>query len=152
MLAAVGLSRERNCFIANTVKCRPPGNRDPLPEETAACAPFLARQLALLKPQVILAVGRIAAQTLLGTAEPIGKLHGRFTEYMPAAIPLLPTYHPSALLRDDSLKRPAFDDLKLLMIKLLSLDPVYAAEVQPLLAGYAQKDEAFASKVKEYLT
>jgi DNA polymerase len=155
MLAAVGLSREKNCFIANTVKCRPPGNRDPLPEETAACAPFLGRQLALLKPLVVLAAGRVAAQTLLGTSDPIGKLRGRFIEYKIAAsgetIPLLPTYHPSALLRDESLKRPAFEDLKLLMVELLSLNSAYAREVQPLLAGYAQKDEAFAARVKEYL-
>lgn len=117
MLAAVGLSRERNCFIANTVKCRPPGNRDPLPEESAACAPFLRRQIACLKPRVILAAGRVAAQSLLGTAEPIGRLRGRFRDYRAGAgivIPLLPTYHPSALLRDDSLKRPAWEDLKIL--------------------------------------
>jgi DNA polymerase len=131
MLAAIGLSREYNCFIANTVKCRPPGNRDPLPEETAACAPFLARQIAFLKPRVILAAGRVAAQTLLNTAEPIGRLRGRFTEYMPSggetgAIPLLPTYHPSAILRDEDLKRPAWEDLKTLRSLLAELDEDYA--------------------------
>jgi DNA polymerase len=129
MLAAVGLSRESNCFIANTVKCRPPGNRDPLPEETAACAPFLKRQITLLRPRVILAAGRVAAQSLLGTVEPIGKLRSRFKEYSAGdgtAIPLLPTYHPSALLRDETLKRPAWEDLKTLRSFLAELDGDYA--------------------------
>jgi DNA polymerase len=130
MLAAIGLSREYNCFIANMVKCRPPGNRDPLPEESAACAPFLARQIALLEPRVILAAGRVAAQVLLNTAEPIGRLRGRFAEYIPAgsgeAIPLLPTYHPSAILHDGDLKRPAWEDLKTLRSVLAKLDEDYA--------------------------
>ncbi|MDR0624210.1 MAG: uracil-DNA glycosylase [Treponema sp.] len=124
MLAArgqIGLYRDKNCFIANVVKCRPPENRDPLPEETAACVPFLARQIALLNPRLILAVGRIAAQTLLRAEEGIGKLRGRFYDY--GGIPLLPTYHPSALLRYDDLKRPVWEDLKALRAKLVELAP-----------------------------
>jgi DNA polymerase len=117
----IGLSRDKNCFIANVVKCRPPENRDPLPEETAACAPFLARQIGLLNPRIILAAGRIAAQTLLRSEEGIGRLRGRFYDY--GGIPLLPTYHPSALLRNDDLKRPAWEDLKSLRAKLVELVP-----------------------------
>jgi DNA polymerase len=166
MLGSIGLYRDKNCYIANVVKCRPPDNRDPAPEETAACAPFLARQIALLKPRAILCAGRVAARHILHTEEGIHRLRGRFGEY-PAAfeitetgnlqsarlapIPVLPAYHPSALLRDESLKRPAFEDLKLLMAKLLSLDPPYAAEVRPLLAKYAAGDEDFAAMVGEYL-
>jgi DNA polymerase len=126
MLGSVKLSRSRNCFIANTVKCRPPHNRDPLPEETAACAPFLDRQIALLKPLVILCAGRVAAQTLLKSSEGIGRLRGRFTGYR--GIPLLPTSPPRARLRDEGLKRPAWEDLKLLREKLADLDEAYAAE------------------------
>jgi DNA polymerase len=137
MLAAIGLFRERNCFIANVVKCRPPGNRDPRPEEIAGCAPFLARQIRLLKPRLILGAGKVATQTLLDTAEGIGRLRGRFAEYRiprtgtpeagdgETSIPLLPTYHPSALLRDESLKRPAWEDLKMLRAKLSELDGPY---------------------------
>jgi DNA polymerase len=129
MLAAIGLYRDKNCFIANVVKCRPPGNRDPLPGETLACAPFLARQTLLLKPLVILSVGRVSARLLLNTDEGIGKLRGRFFDYdgIPGlTIPLFPTYHPSALLRDESLKKPAWADLQILMKKLAGLDQAYA--------------------------
>jgi len=119
MLAAVDLYRETNCFIGNVVKCRPPNNRDPVPEESAACAPFLARQIALLQPRIILSVGRVPTQNLLGTTEGIGKLRGRFFDYH--GIPLLPTYHPSALLRDETLKRPAWEDLNLLRAKMSAL-------------------------------
>ena len=165
MLASIGLSRERNCFIANVVKCRPPQNRDPGPEEIAACAPFLERQIALLRPAAILCAGRVAAHLLLHTEEGIGRLRGRFGEY-PAAfeimesgalqsagvapVPVLPTYHPSALLRNEEYKRPAFDDLKLLMTKLAALDSAYAAEVKPLLAKYAAQDPAFAARLREH--
>ncbi|MDR0722784.1 MAG: uracil-DNA glycosylase [Treponema sp.] len=120
MLEAVDLSRERNCFIANVVKCRPPNNRDPLPEEIAACAPFLDRQLALLKPRMILCVGRVAMQSLLHTDEGIGRLRGKLTVYK--GFSLLGTYHPSALLRDASLKRAAWEDLKILRDHLTALD------------------------------
>ncbi len=112
MLASIGLSRETNCHIANVVKCRPPNNRDPAPDETAACIGYLRRQAALLEPRIVLCVGRVAAQALLGTGEGIGRLRGRFLEW--EGIPLLATYHPSALLRDESLKRPAWEDLKAL--------------------------------------
>jgi len=116
MLASINLSRNSNCFIANVVKCRPPNNRDPYPEETAACAHFLERQIILLKPRFILAAGRIAAQTLLKTTEPIGKLRGKFTELTAGnmTLPFIATYHPAALLRNEDLKRPAWEDLKLL--------------------------------------
>lgn len=120
MLASIGLFRETNCFIANVVKCRPPNNRDPEPDETAACAGFLDRQIALLRPRVILTVGRVPTQTLLKTKDGIGKLRGRFFDFR--GIPLLPTYHPSALLRDETLKRPAWEDLKLLRERLSSAD------------------------------
>lgn len=119
MLMAINLDRNTNCFIANVVKCRPPNNRDPEPEEISACAPFLHRQLALLKPRAILTVGRVPTQALLGTNDGISRLRGRFFEYQ--GIPLLPTYHPSALLRDESLKRPAWEDLKQLRSFLNSL-------------------------------
>jgi DNA polymerase len=120
MLAAIGLSRESNCYIANVIKCRPPGNRDPQPDETAACASFLARQIRLLQPRFILCAGRIAAQTLLNTATPIGKLRGQFIDFKAGdtAIPFLATYHPSALLRNEDLKRPAWEDLKLLRSRM----------------------------------
>lgn len=110
MLAAINLSRHTNCFIANIVKCRPPNNRDPMPDEAEACRSFLDAQIGILKPRLILAVGRIAAQNILNTTTGINKLRGQFFEYR--GIPLLPTYHPSALLRNEDLKRPAWEDLK----------------------------------------
>ncbi|MDR2617647.1 MAG: uracil-DNA glycosylase [Treponema sp.] len=166
MLAAIGLSRDRNCYIANVVKCRPPENRDPAPEEIAACASYLETQIRLLKPKAILCAGRVAAQFILSTGEGINRLRGRFGEY-PAAVaiektgtlqsdgmipvPVLPTYHPSAILRDESLKRPAFEDLKLLMVKLAAMDKAYAGECRPLLEKYAAQDPAFSEQVREYL-
>jgi len=142
MLASIGLSREKNCYIANMVKCRPPGNRDPEPEEITACSPFLEQQITLLSPRLILCVGRVAAQNLLKTNNGINSLRGTFAEFRansatenkpdnPAitnieateqtAIPVLCTFHPSALLMDESLKRPAWEDLKLLRAKIESL-------------------------------
>jgi DNA polymerase len=117
MLNSIGLSREQNCYIANVVKCRPPENRDPLPAEAEACAPFLARQIRVLKPRLILCMGKVAANRLLGCREPeaIGRLRGRFYDYPVSpdlSIPLLATYHPSALLHNEELKRPAWEDLK----------------------------------------
>ncbi len=117
MLGAIGLSRAENCFIANIVKCRPPENRDPTPEEAAACAPFLEAQIRALRPKAILAVGRVAAQNLLKTQNGIGQLRGNVYDY--DGIPLMPTYHPSALLRDENLKRPAWEDLKRFKTELL---------------------------------
>jgi len=110
MLAAISLSRGTNCYIANVVKCRPPQNREPAPDEAAACRPFLDAQISLIRPRAIIALGRTAAQNILSTSDGINKLRGRFFEYR--GIPVLPTYHPSALLRDETLKRPAWEDLK----------------------------------------
>jgi len=120
MLGSINLSRESNCFIANIVKCRPPGNRDPQPDEIAACAAYLESQIQSLKPRFILCVGRLSAQTLLRSAEPVGKLRGKFMdcEIAGLTIPLIATYHPSALLRNEDLKRPSWDDLKLLRAAL----------------------------------
>jgi len=121
MLASIGLSRETNCYIANIVKCRPPGNREPAPDEKEACMPWLERQIEALRPRFIVAMGRTAATALLGSAEGIGKLRGRWFERR--GIPLIATYHPSALLRDESLKRPAWEDLKTLKFRLSELEP-----------------------------
>ena len=110
MLAAIGLDRKTNCFIANVVKCRPPQNRDPFPEEQEACFSFLEAQIKILKPRMILCMGRISAQKMLNTTEGVGRLRGNFYEYN--GIPLMITYHPSALLRNQDLKRPAWEDLK----------------------------------------
>ena len=119
MLAAINLDRKTNCFIANIVKCRPPQNRDPFPEEEEACFSFLEAQIKVLKPKMILCMGRISGQKMLNTQEPVGKLRGNFFEYN--GIPLMITYHPSALLRNQDLKRPAWDDLKKFRQKLDSL-------------------------------
>jgi len=114
MLRALGLTRdeapaERQVFIANTLKCRPPKNRNPDPAETAQCAPFLERQIALVQPRVILAMGRFAAQALLGSDEPLGKLRGRVHRYR--GVPLVVTYHPAYLLRTLADKARAWEDL-----------------------------------------
>lgn len=115
-LAAIQLDRRTNCYIANVVKCRPPGNRDPLPEETAACLPYLREQIALLRPRAILAVGRVAAQALTGLTAGIGELRRRHYEY--EGLPLWATYHPSAVLRDPALRAPVWEDLKRLKAAL----------------------------------
>ena len=123
-LAAIHLSRHTNTFIANIVKCRPPNNRTPLPEEAAACSSFLEAQIFVLKPKMILCAGSTAAKNLLKTDAGVGRLRGNFYDWN--GIPVLVTYHPSALLRDASLKRPAWDDLKLFASKLQILAPDYA--------------------------
>src|SRR5512139_1278133 len=110
MLLAIGLKREQ-VFIANILKCRPPNNRDPKPEEAANCAPYLQRQIALIQPKIILAVGRIAAQNLLNSDTPIGKLRSQVHSYR--NILLLFTYHPAYLLRSPSYKLKACEYLKL---------------------------------------
>jgi DNA polymerase len=112
MLESVQLSRDE-CFITNAVKCRPPGNRNPEPDELASCAPFLAAQLGVLQPKVVLALGSVATQALLQTREPIGKLRGRIHPYGGAV--LIPTFHPAFLLRNpgQEYKRMAWEDLKL---------------------------------------
>ena len=122
MLASINLSRNSNCFITNVVKCRPPKNREPYPEEAAVCSHFLERQISLLKPKFILAAGRVAAQALLKTTEPISKMRGKFINFTAGGltIPLIVTYHPAALLRNESLKRPTWEDLKLLRSMLLA--------------------------------
>jgi uracil-DNA glycosylase len=112
MLRAIGLSRANNVYIANVLKSRPPGNRDPKPEEVAACLPFLMRQIELLKPRVMLAVGRIAAQNLLATDAPLGRLRGKVHHFGNLNTPLIVTYHPAYLLRTPSDKRKAWEDLK----------------------------------------
>ena len=116
MLSAVGMSRERDVFIANVIKCRPPGNRNPKPEEIAACSPYLMRQIELLKPERILVLGRFAAQTLLGTEATIGSLRGRVHQLKTDAgpqIPVIVSYHPAYLLRSPVEKSRAWQDLKL---------------------------------------
>jgi uracil-DNA glycosylase family 4 len=112
MLRAIGLDRTRNVYIANVLKSRPPGNRDPKPEEVAACLPYLVRQIALLQPKIMLAVGRIAAQNLLGTDTPLGRLRGRVHYFGELNTPLVVTYHPAYLLRTPGDKRKAWEDLK----------------------------------------
>lgn len=114
MLLAVGLTREQ-VYIANILKCRPPNNRDPLPEEVAQCEPYLLRQISLIQPRLILAVGRIAAQNLLKTDTPIGKLRGRVHQLGETGIPVIATYHPAYLLRSPQEKRKAWQDLQLAM-------------------------------------
>jgi DNA polymerase len=112
IIQAINLTREQ-VYICNIVKCRPPQNRNPLPEEIAACRPFLQRQLAVIQPEFIVALGKVAAQTLLGTDQAISRLRGRFHDYH--GIRLLPTYHPAYLLRNPEKKREVWEDMKLLM-------------------------------------
>jgi uracil-DNA glycosylase len=109
MLAAIGLSRAKNVYIANVLKCRPPGNRNPEPEEVAKCSPFLLEQIALVKPKLIVAMGRFAAQTLLATDASIASLRGRVFQY--AGVPTIVTYHPAYLLRNLPDKAKAWQDL-----------------------------------------
>ncbi len=117
MLRAVGRSRtgqgEQGAYIANVLKCRPPANRNPAPEEVAQCEPYLARQVALVQPRLIVAMGRFAVQSLLQTTEPIGRLRGRVHRYQ--GVPLIVTYHPAYLLRTPADKAKAWDDLCLAM-------------------------------------
>ena len=115
ILLAMNLSREE-VYICNVLKCRPPGNRDPQPGEIAACEPFLKQQLALIQPELIVTLGRFAAQELLKTTTPIGKLRGQWHEY--EGIPLMPTFHPAYLLRNPSGKRPVWEDMKQVMQRL----------------------------------
>jgi DNA polymerase len=110
MLRAIGFRRE-DVYIANILKCRPPSNRDPKPEEAATCTPYLNRQIELLQPRVMLAVGRIASQWLLQTEAPIGRLRGQVTRYGDTGIPLVVTYHPAYLLRTPQDKAKAWQDL-----------------------------------------
>ena len=109
MLAAINLSRRKNVYIANVLKCRPPGNRNPTPEEVAQCSPHLLQQIELIQPKLILAMGRFAAQTLLETGASIASLRGRVHRY--AGVPLIVTYHPAYLLRTLEDKAKAWEDL-----------------------------------------
>lgn len=109
MLASIGLNRRENVYIANVLKCRPPGNRNPEPDEVAKCTPFLLRQIGLIRPKLILAMGRFAAQTLLATDASIASLRGRMHRYQ--GVPLIVTYHPAYLLRNLPDKAKAWEDL-----------------------------------------
>jgi uracil-DNA glycosylase len=112
MLRAIGLDRRTNVYIANVLKSRPPNNRDPKPEEVAACLPYLMRQIALLQPRLMLAVGRIAAQNLLSTDLSLSRLRGKVHHFGELNTPLIVTYHPAYLLRTPADKRKAWEDLK----------------------------------------
>ena len=115
IIEAIGLSRDQ-VYIANVLKCRPPENRNPLPEEIAQCGPYLTAQLELLRPKVICTLGLFASQYLLETTQPIGKLRGQWFEYR--GVPVLPTYHPAALLRNPALKATVWEDVQLLRRRL----------------------------------
>ena len=108
-LGAIDLTREKDCYITNVIKCRPPGNRDPEPKEILRCLPYLEQQVGLINPRVILTLGRFAARTLVGREESMGALRGTVHAYR--GIPLVATYHPSAVLRS-SLRAPVWEDLK----------------------------------------
>ena len=112
MLAAIGLDRHHGVYICNVVKCRPPRNRDPKAEEAAACRPYLHRQLSLLQPRLVVALGRVPAHHLLGVTTPLGRLRGQLHRYEPVDVPLLATYHPAYLLRSPADKARAWQDLK----------------------------------------
>ena len=120
MLKIIGLDRNENIYIANIVKCRPPQNRDPYPEEKTACFAFLKQQIALIRPAAILCLGKPASTLMTGQPEAsMNALHGRFFFY--ESIPMICTYHPAAVLRDSALKRPVWEDLKKLA-RYLGLD------------------------------
>jgi DNA polymerase len=119
MLDAISLSRE-DVFICNVVKCRPPENRNPEPDEIESCEPFLFQQLDAIQPKVVMALGKFAAQTLLRTEEPISKIRGKFVEFRGAK--LIPSFHPAYLLRNPPAKKESWEDL-LLVAKTLGLKP-----------------------------
>ncbi len=112
MLRAIGLARGQNVYIANILKSRPPGNRDPAPAEVAACLPYLERQIELIRPRLILAVGRIAMQNLLETQTSLGRMRGQVHAFGGLKTPVIVTYHPAYLLRKPEDKRKAWEDLK----------------------------------------
>jgi DNA polymerase len=109
IIQAIDMKRDE-VYIANVVKCRPPGNRDPQPDEVSACRGYLERQIALVQPRVIVALGKVAAQTLLGNESAIGQMRGRW--YQIQGVPAMVTYHPAALLRNSALKRPTWEDMQ----------------------------------------
>ena len=110
IIEAIGLTRDE-VYIANVIKCRPPGNRNPEPDDVEQCEPFLSRQIDVIKPKVIVALGQFDAQTLLRTLDPISRLRGRVYDYRGAK--LVPTFHPAYLLRNPSSKREVWEDMKL---------------------------------------
>ncbi len=110
ILGSIGIPRD-SVFIANVVKCRPPQNRKPLPDESAACLPYLRRQVQLVRPKVILALGATAAESLLGVRKSLGELRGAVHQY--GGVPLVVTYHPAALLRNPNWKKPTWDDVRI---------------------------------------
>ena len=119
IIRAIHMTRE-DVYICNIIKCRPPGNRNPQPDEIAACAPFLKRQLEAIAPDYICALGSFAAKTLLETETPVSRLRGRLHDYR--GMQLLPTYHPAYLLRNPERKRDVWEDMKLLM-RSMGIDP-----------------------------
>lgn len=114
IIEAMGFSR-RDVYICNVIKCRPPGNRNPSPQEVESCHPFLLRQIRAISPEIIVALGTFAAQTLLRTREPISRLRGRFHDYH--GMQLMPTFHPAYLLRNPAMKREVWEDMKNVMRK-----------------------------------
>jgi uracil-DNA glycosylase family 4 len=128
MLAAIGLARGKNVYIANVVKCRPPGNRNPEPAEAQQCEPYLQRQIALVKPKLIIALGRVAALNLLAREATIASLRGRLLEYK--GTPLLVTYHPAYLLRNLTDKAKAWEDLCFAMTTMQTLTAQHALRAE----------------------
>ena len=114
MIAAMQFSSDE-VYIANVVKCRPPGNRTPMPEEIEKCVPFLKQQIDIIRPEVIVALGAVTARTLLNTATGISRLRGKWCSY--ENIPVMPTFHPAFLLRQESAKKEAWQDLQLVMAR-----------------------------------
>ena len=125
IMMAIGFKRE-DVFIGNINRCRPPGNRAPEPDETIACKPFLKREIAVIRPKVIVVLGATAAQNLLETKVPIGKLRGNFHDYLGTKV--MPTFHPAYLLRDPHKKREVWDDMKMVRDYLESTEQEFARE------------------------
>jgi uracil-DNA glycosylase len=119
IIQAIGMERAQ-VYIANIVKCRPPGNREPQPDEVAACRGYLEAQIDAIRPRVLVALGRVAAQTLLGNDTPIGKMRGQWFEVR--GVPVMVTYHPAALLRNPTLKRPTWEDMQQVRDRLNAAD------------------------------
>lgn len=127
-LKAVDLSRHRNVYITNIVKCRPPGNRNPSEQESATCIPYLNRQIELLDPPLLLALGRTAAQTLLGSDATLGEMRGRL--HHARGIPLVVTYHPSAVLRNPDLRGEVWKDLQFMRDELMKIRSDYTPQIR----------------------
>jgi len=125
ILQAMELTRDE-VYIANVVKCRPPGNRDPQPDEISACRGYLEKQIALVQPRVIAVLGKVAAQTLLGNDSSIGQMRGRWVQIQ--RVPAMVTYHPAALLRNPALKRPTWEDMQQVRDRLRSLSPAVSSD------------------------